>query len=78
MMIPAIAAVTDVTLSILPTVFLWNIKIILRVKAGICAIMALGFASGGFAVARTILVPSLTATHDPTCKRSAVMIHTLY
>ncbi|RAO65756.1 uncharacterized protein BHQ10_001768 [Talaromyces amestolkiae] len=61
-----IAAATDFVLSILPIVFLWNIKIIWRVKIGVCAIMALGFASGGFALARTVLVPSLTATHDPT------------
>ncbi|QGA17658.1 hypothetical protein EYB26_005333 [Talaromyces marneffei] len=62
----SIAAATDFILSILPMVFLWNIKIIWRVKIGVCAIMALGFASGGFAIARTVLVPSLTATHDPT------------
>lgn len=40
----AIAAATDFILSILPIVFLWNIKIIWRVKIGVCAIMALGFA----------------------------------
>ncbi|KAI9658329.1 MAG: hypothetical protein M1821_002462 [Bathelium mastoideum] len=62
----SIAALTDFVLSVLPTLFLWNIKILLRVKIGICAIMALGFASGAFAIARTVLVPSLTATHDPT------------
>lgn len=62
----SIASATDITLSILPTVFLWNIKIEWRVKLGICAIMALGFASGTFAIMRTVLVPSLTTTHDPT------------
>ncbi|RMZ88128.1 hypothetical protein DV736_g4652, partial [Chaetothyriales sp. CBS 134916] len=40
----SIAAATDFTLSFLPIVFLWNVKIISRVKLGICAIMALGFA----------------------------------
>ena len=65
-----IAAATDFILSILPIVFLWTIQIPWKVKIGICAVMALGFASGGFAIARTVLVPSLTATHDPTCKPS--------
>ena len=80
----AIAAGTDFVLSLLPTIFLWNIKIHWKIKVGVCGIMALGFAyvlkgavfcdicshhnsSGGFAIARTALVPSLTATHDPTC-----------
>ncbi|EED17194.1 conserved hypothetical protein [Talaromyces stipitatus ATCC 10500] len=45
-----IAAATDFNLSILPTVFLWNIKIIWRVKIGVCAIMALGFAYVGLIV----------------------------
>lgn len=40
----AIAAATDFILSILPIMFLWNVKLPLRVKFGICAIMALGFA----------------------------------
>ncbi|KAK1046747.1 hypothetical protein LTR74_017899 [Friedmanniomyces endolithicus] len=62
----SVAAFTDFTLATLPIWFLWEIQIIWRVKIGICAIMALGYASGGFAIARTILVPSLTATHDPT------------
>ncbi|KAH8696030.1 hypothetical protein BGW36DRAFT_359889 [Talaromyces proteolyticus] len=62
----AIAAATDITLSILPTVYLWNIKINRKVKFGVCCIMDLGFTSGGFASARTALVPSLTATQDPT------------
>ena len=61
-----IAALTDFTLSLLPIVFLWKIKIHLRIKVGICGLMALGFASGAFAVARTVLVPSLTTTKDPT------------
>ncbi|KIM97019.1 hypothetical protein OIDMADRAFT_58562 [Oidiodendron maius Zn] len=62
----SIAAGTDFILSLLPTIFLWNIKIHWKIKVGVCGIMALGFASGGFAIARTALVPSLTATHDPT------------
>ncbi|OKL57810.1 hypothetical protein UA08_06964 [Talaromyces atroroseus] len=62
----SIAAATDFILSALPIMFLWNVKIILRIKIGVCAIMALGFASGGFALARTLLVPSLTSTTDPT------------
>ncbi|EIT72321.1 hypothetical protein AO1008_11557 [Aspergillus oryzae 100-8] len=62
----AIAASTDFALSILPIVFLWNIKLPKRVKVGICGIMALGFASGAFAIARTVLVPSLMTTEDPT------------
>ncbi|KAF7591843.1 hypothetical protein BBP40_001040 [Aspergillus hancockii] len=53
-------------LSILPIVFLWNVKLPKRVKVGICGIMALGFASGAFAIARTALVPSLLKTEDPT------------
>ncbi|KAE8151909.1 hypothetical protein BDV25DRAFT_128402 [Aspergillus avenaceus] len=61
-----IAASTDFVLSILPIIFLWNIKLPKRVKVGICGIMALGFASGAFAIARTTLVPSLTRTEDPT------------
>ncbi|KAK1143604.1 hypothetical protein N8T08_006214 [Aspergillus melleus] len=61
-----IAAATDFVLSILPILFLWNVKLPKRVKVGICAIMALGFASGGFAIARTALVPDLTMTTDPT------------
>lgn len=40
----AIAAVTDFVLSVLPILFLWNIKLPKRVKVGICGIMALGFA----------------------------------
>ncbi|CAL5866416.1 uncharacterized protein PFLUO_LOCUS624 [Penicillium psychrofluorescens] len=62
----SIAAATDFILSLLPIIFLWNIKLARRVKVGICGIMALGFASGAFAIVRTALVPSLTATHDPT------------
>jgi hypothetical protein len=64
----SIAAFTDFTLATLPIYFLWEIQIITRVKIAICGIMALGYASGAFAIARTVLVPSLTATHDPTCK----------
>ena len=41
---PAIAAATDFVLSILPILFLWNVKLPKRVKVGICGIMALGFA----------------------------------
>ncbi|KAE8395289.1 hypothetical protein BDV23DRAFT_145559 [Aspergillus alliaceus] len=62
----SIAAATDFALSILPIVFLWNVKLPKRVKVGICGIMALGFASGAFAIARTALVPSLLKTDDPT------------
>ena len=40
----AIAAGTDITLSVLPFVFLWKIQISRRVKVGVCGIMALGFA----------------------------------
>ncbi|WPH03301.1 Hypothetical protein R9X50_00617800 [Acrodontium crateriforme] len=61
-----IAAATDFILSILPLVFLWTIQIPWKVKIGIWCVMAIGFASGSFAIARTVLVPSLTATHDPT------------
>ncbi|THC94942.1 hypothetical protein EYZ11_005581 [Aspergillus tanneri] len=61
-----IAAATDFVLSLLPILFLWNVKLPKRVKLGICGIMALGFASGGFAIARTVLVPDLTTTTDPT------------
>lgn len=62
----AIAAATDFILSILPLIFLWTIQIPWKVKIGIWCVMAIGFASGAFAIARTVLVPSLTATHDPT------------
>ncbi|KAF2861365.1 hypothetical protein K470DRAFT_281621 [Piedraia hortae CBS 480.64] len=81
-----LAAATDIILASLPLLFLWNISLLWRVKLGVWAIMALGFAyvcpnqptthetppltsprSGGFAIARTILVPNLTATKDPTC-----------
>lgn len=64
----SIAATTDFILSILPILFLWGIKLPRRVKFGICAIMALGFASGTFAIVRTALVPRLTTTTDPTCE----------
>ena len=62
----SIAAATDFILSLLPIFFLWDIQIKLRVKIGICAVMAVGVASGAFAVVRTVLVPGLVATHDPT------------
>lgn len=64
----SIAAFTDFTLATLPIYFLWDIRILWRVKIAICSIMALGYASGAFAIARTVLVPSLTTTHDPTCE----------
>lgn len=62
----SIAAATDFILSTLPIFFLWCIRIPTRVKVGTCGIMALGFASGAFALVRTVLVPTLTATDDPT------------
>lgn len=62
----SIAAATDFILSTLPILFLWRIRIPTRVKVGTCGIMALGFASGAFALVRTVLVPTLTASHDPT------------
>jgi hypothetical protein len=40
----AIAAATDFTLSLLPTLFLWKIQISRTIKLGVCGIMALGFA----------------------------------
>ena len=61
-----IAAATDFILATLPIIFLWNIKIKKTIKFGICGLMALGYASGAFAIARTVLVPSLTITKDPT------------
>ncbi|GKZ21774.1 hypothetical protein AbraIFM66951_008761 [Aspergillus brasiliensis] len=64
--IAAIAAGTDIVLSILPTVFLWKVKIPIKVKAAICGLMALGFASAGFALARTMYVNALTESSDPT------------
>lgn len=39
-----IAAITDIILATLPIFFLWNIKIAMLIKVGICAIMALGYA----------------------------------
>lgn len=40
----AIAAITDFILSVLPTLFLWNVKIHWKIKVGVCGIMAVGFA----------------------------------
>ncbi|PWY96143.1 hypothetical protein BO94DRAFT_454308 [Aspergillus sclerotioniger CBS 115572] len=62
----SIAAGTDIVLSILPIVFLWRVKIPIKVKGAICGLMALGFASAGFSLARTILVSTLTESTDPT------------
>lgn len=39
-----VAASTDICLSLLPMVFLWNLKINAKVKVGICGLMALGLA----------------------------------
>ncbi|RAK89745.1 hypothetical protein BO79DRAFT_192943 [Aspergillus costaricaensis CBS 115574] len=61
-----IAAGTDIVLSILPIVFLWKVKIPIKVKTAICGLMALGFASAGFALARTMYVSTLTESSDPT------------
>jgi hypothetical protein len=40
----AIAAATDIILSILPVIFLWRVQISLKIKLGVCGLMALGFA----------------------------------
>jgi hypothetical protein len=40
----AIAAGTDIVLSFLPIVFLWNLHLKTKYKIGVCGIMALGFA----------------------------------
>ncbi|KAL1974618.1 hypothetical protein VTN31DRAFT_4822 [Thermomyces dupontii] len=62
----SVAGATDIALSALPIYFLWNMRMKTRHKLGVWGVLALGFASGGFAIERTVLVPSLTATKDPT------------
>ena len=39
----AIAAATDIILSTIPVLFLWNVKIKTHIKIGICGVMMLGF-----------------------------------
>ncbi|MCJ1260710.1 hypothetical protein MMC22_000572 [Lobaria immixta] len=61
------SVVYDFVLAILPIIFLWNVKISVRRKIGICMLMGLGSVTGASAIARTVLsVHSIGRRTDPT------------
>ncbi|MCJ1245655.1 hypothetical protein MMC30_002859 [Trapelia coarctata] len=55
----------DFVLATLPIVFLWDIRISPKIKAGICGLMGLGVLTGICAVMRTVLL-NVQASADPT------------
>lgn len=58
----AISAFCDWVLATLPIVFLWNIQMSSRIKAGICCLMGMGFFSGLCAIVRTVYLQKLAST----------------
>lgn len=50
----AVSVFCDWLLATLPIVFLWNVQISSRIKAGICCLMGIGFFSGLCAILRTV------------------------
>ena len=61
----AVSVFCDWVLATLPIVFLWNVQMSLRIKAGICCLMGMGFFSGACTIMRVVYYQKLY-TQDVT------------
>ncbi|KAI9658765.1 MAG: hypothetical protein M1821_002325 [Bathelium mastoideum] len=50
-----ISIISDFMLALFPIVLLWKVQISLRIKAGLCFLMALGLITAAFCIVRTVL-----------------------
>ncbi|KAI9698831.1 MAG: hypothetical protein M1820_007338 [Bogoriella megaspora] len=50
-----ISIISDFLLALFPIVLLWKVKISMRIKVGLCCLMALGLITASFCIVRTVL-----------------------
>lgn len=61
------AALSDIILAIYPVIVFWNLKISLRIKAGLCLLMAGGLVAAAAGIVKTVNLKFISASHDITC-----------
>ena len=61
------AAASDVVLALYPVIVFWNLKISLRMKIGLCLLMAGGLVAAVGGVMKTINIKFIEAQKDKNC-----------
>ncbi|KAL9585096.1 MAG: hypothetical protein Q9212_001722 [Teloschistes hypoglaucus] len=68
------AAASDLALAVYPVVVFWSLKIGMRVKIGLCFLMAGGFVAAAAGIVKTVYIKLISVEADPTYAISTLVI----
>ncbi|KAL8667910.1 MAG: hypothetical protein Q9202_000375 [Teloschistes flavicans] len=68
------AAASDLALAVYPVVVFWSLKIGMRVKIGLCFLMAGGFVAAAAGIVKTVYIKLISVESDPTYSISTLVI----